>query len=166
MGTRDEMVERINLTNDNDIDDNNVSAKSEIQRASQWNRWNDGDDKTTLNDIFKLIDDEMNGKQNLVRPPMGSYHVSYEQIECEYQSIDEKIKLNKKQSNALAEKDSFFQQLKNESTAFLNCLSEKVETIEKYIKINLHLRQNRHRILAQNYCLNQLESFQAAFYPN
>ena len=113
-----------------------------------------------------MIDDDIDGKENVVRPPIGSYHVNYQQVEIEYHEIDGEIDLNKKQIDAIKDKHIFFEKLKNESTAYLNCLSEKMQIIDKYIEMDLHLRQNRHNLIRKNECFNTLEAYQEAFYPN
>lgn len=158
-------IDTITIDDDHGLKANDLKTLN-VSKSTAWNRWNEEENGLTLDAVYKLIDDEINGSQNVVRPPMGSYHVSYEQVESEYRDIGHQIEVNKKQRTVLEAKDSFFQTLNNEVTAYLNCISEKQVLIEKYLTMELDLRRQRHQMVQQWQCLNHLESFQEAFYPN
>eukprot|EP01083_Nonionella_stella_P226449 804185_1 len=125
--------------------------------------WTQNDNPITLEEVNELIDADINGTHNRVKPPKGSYHRSYEEVQAEYVAADKNLTFNNKQQKAINEKHSFFETLQNESIAYLNCLSEKTEIIDKYVSMNLYLREQRQILLAKERCLNEVEAYQQAF---
>eukprot|EP01084_Bolivina_argentea_P257486 433809_1 len=141
------------------IDDN---KNDKYKKSTEWNVWNDNYDinRLQLEDVYEMIDNDINGKQNVVRPQSN-----YEKVEQEYYNIENKLRENNKECEIMEEKYEFFTKLHNESIGYLNCLSEKQIIINKYKKMDLYLRENRCHLLRMNYCFNEFELYHNAYYP-
>ncbi len=76
--------------------------------STEWNEWNDNYNTLELDDVLTMINND-------IVKPMSNL----ENVEQEYNNINNELHNNIEQCK------EFFERLRNESIAYLNCLSEK-----------------------------------------